>query len=223
MGGCADDKELKLGDAQMFLNQWFQGPSETAKPVCHAFGELMFPAASCDDMYEHAKLIDPTSRRVDRINPLECFGYGPQKVCGDFVEVWYRSKDLSGRDIKEGVVVKRDDGVFRLYWYRSDLLFTTLADRSDNADSKDQQADNDQTLLESTYNQMVAEHPELYQYPPCLNDIRVSSSTMVGKPIKLQHIRSTEISERAARCAVELCFALVGQKLTTLCPREHHD
>lgn len=227
LGGCTGGEQRTLNEAQVFLDQWLKQASAelngTNQPSCHGYGELMFPAASCADMYEHAKRINPASRVLDRVNSLDCFGSGPQRVCGEFVEIWYRSKDASGRDIKEGAVVKRDDGEFRLYWYRSDLLFTTLAKRAEQAERSLDEANPNQGVLTSSYNQLVALHPELYQYPPCLEDIRVSSSTMIGAPMKLQNLQPTDVHQRAAQCSIDICFAAVGQKLTTLCPKEYHD
>ena len=112
MGGCDTSEQDTLLEAQAFLDQWLQ-PSgdesgEITQPNCHGYGELMFPAASCADMYEHAKRIDPSSRVLERISSMDCFGTGAQRVCGDFVEIWYRSRDASGRDIKEGAVVNNE-------------------------------------------------------------------------------------------------------------------
>jgi hypothetical protein len=227
LGGCNEGEQRILNEAQIFLNQWFElaakATPEGSEPSCHGYGELMFPAATCLDMHQHAKLIDPSSRTLERMSSLECFGSGQQRVCGDFVEIWYASKDATGRAIKEGAVVKRDDGKYRLYWYRSDLLFTTLENRAEQAAELSNQIDPAQTLLQSSYNQVVAAHPELYQYPPCLDDIRISSSTMIGEPIKPQNVEPTDIHQRAEQCADEICFALLGQKITALCPRKHHD
>lgn len=220
LGGCDNGKHNTLDDAQAFLELWFEqaatADSALSAPTCHGYGELMFPSASCEDMYGHAQLINPASRSLDRINALDCFGRGTQRVCGDFVEIWYRSADASGRAIKEGAVVKRDDGKFRLYWYRSDLLFTTLELR---AEQLAKTPDPHQSTLQSLYNLVVSAHPELYQYAPCLEDIRVSSSTMIGVPLRPKNIQPSNIQQRAANCSIDICFAAVGQKLATLCPR----
>ncbi len=227
LGGCNDGKQNTLDDAQAFLGLWFEqavaADSAISAPTCHGYGELMFPSASCEDMYGHARLINPASRTLDRINALDCFGSGSQRVCGDFVEIWYRGADASGREIKEGAVVKRDDGKFRLYWYRSDLLFTTLELRAEQAERMAETLEPQQSMLQSLYNLVVRAHPELYQYAPCLEDIRVSSSTMIGALVRPEHIQPNDIQQRAANCSIDICFAAVGQKLTTLCPRQHHE
>ena len=102
LGGCNDGKQNTLDDAQAFLGLWFEqavaADSAISAPTCHGYGELMFPSASCEDMYGHARLINPASRTLDRINALDCFGSGSQRVCGDFVEIWYRGADASGSD-----------------------------------------------------------------------------------------------------------------------------
>ena len=217
-GGCGDTQQQTLAHAESFLSQWFANNNASQPATCHAFGLLMFPAASCDDMQRHAAQVVPESRKRERIRALECFGDGAQRACGEFVEIWYASQDRSGRQIKEGAVVKRDDGKFRLYWYRSDLLFTTLSQRAEAAEQPMTAVEQAQDRLSAVYNEMVNNHSELYAYPPCLDDVRVSSTTMLGSAFNHRAADPGEINRRASGCASQMCFALIGKKVATLCP-----
>ena len=217
-GGCGNTQQQTLLDAENFLVQWLANSNASQPATCHAFGLLMFPAASCADMQEHAAQVVPESRKRERIKALECFGDGGQRACGEFVEIWYASRDRRGRPIKEGAVVKRDDGKFRLYWYRSDLLFTTLTQRAEAAEQSMTAAEQAQDRLSAVYNEMVNNHSELYAYPPCLDDVRVSSTTMLGSAFNHSAADPGEINRRASSCASQMCFALIGQKVATLCP-----
>ena len=217
-GGCGDAEKQTLADAERFLQQWLNTSYEEQTASCHAFGLLMFTAASCADMQQHASLVAPQSRLRERIQTLECFGEGAQRVCGEFVEIWYQSQDRLGREIKEGAVVKRDDGIFRLYWYRSDLLFTTLANRAEAAEQLNDRADHEHARVQAAYNELINSHAELYAYPPCLDDVKASSSTMIGSSFRLAAADPAEIDRRASACSTQLCFALIGQKVATLCP-----
>ena len=217
-GGCGDTQQQTLAHAESFLSQWFANNNASQPATCHAFGLLMFPAASCDDMQQHAAQVVPESRKRERIRALECFGDGAQRACGEFVEIWYTSQDRSGRQIKEGAVVKRDDGKFRLYWYRSDLLFTTLSQRAEAAEQSMTTVEQAQDRLSAVYNEMVNNHSGLYVYPPCLDDVRVSSTTMLGSAFNHRAADPGEINRRASGCASQMCFALIGKKVATLCP-----
>lgn len=217
-GGCGNTQQQTLLDAEDFLIQWLASSNASQPATCHAFGLLMFPAVSCEDMQYHAAQVVPESRKRERIKALECFGEGGQRACGEFVEIWYASQDRRGRPIKEGAVVKRDDGKFRLYWYRSDLLFTTLTERAEAAEQSMTEAEQAQNRLSAVYNEMVNNHSELYAYPPCLDDVRVSSTTMVGSAFNHSAADPGEINRRAGSCASQMCFALIGQKIATLCP-----
>ena len=63
-------------------------------------------------MYEHAKRINPASRVLDRVNSLDILAVARNECAAS---LWKSGTAAdSGRDIKEGAVVKRDDGEFRL-------------------------------------------------------------------------------------------------------------
>ena len=218
VGGCGNTEQQTLADAESFLGQWLTNNDASQPAKCHAFGLLMFPAASCEDMQQHAARVLPESRKRERIRTIECFGDGAQRACGEFVEIWYQSRDRLGREIQEGAVVKRDDGAFRLYWYRSDLLFTTLAERNEALEPSVIDAQQAQDRLTAVYNEMINHHSELYTYPPCLDDVRASTTTMVGTGFHPASADPVEIHRRASNCATQMCFALIGQKVATLCP-----
>ena len=218
-GGCGDKQQQTLADGERFVSTWLNNSDDKQSANCHAYGLLMFPAASCEDMQLHAAKVAPQSRKIERVQALECFGDGAQRVCGEFVEIWYQSQDRLGRTIKEGAVVKRDDGTFRLYWYRSDLLFTTLATRTEAAEQATDEADREHDRLTAVYNEMVNKHSELYAYPPCLADVKASSTTMLGTAFNHTTADPGEISRRANDCATQMCFVLIGQKIATLCPQ----
>ena len=82
-------------------------------------------------MIEHAARLDASTRRIDSVELLKCFGQGAKEVCGEFAEIWFNTQTMDGLDVKEGMVLKRDNEQFRLYWYRSDTLFTELNDRAE--------------------------------------------------------------------------------------------
>ena len=81
-------------------------------------------------MTEHAASLLPNTREIESVKLRECYGQGAKEVCGEFAEIWFRAQDAQGTEIQEGMVLKRDDGTFRMYWYRSDTLFTELTRRS---------------------------------------------------------------------------------------------
>ena len=72
-------------------------------------------------------------QRKDRVltaqRSLECFTVGSKRVCGSFFEFVFRSKSDSAKLVNEQALIKRDDDLYRLYLYRSDLFFTTLSKR----------------------------------------------------------------------------------------------
>jgi hypothetical protein len=126
--------------------------------------------------------------------------------------------DTRGNAIQEGAVLKRDDGVFRLYWYRSDALFTTLAKRAEsvNDDNNERALENKQAELEAVYAKIVQQQPALYQFVMC-TDASVSSSKLVGKPVNPQNISATDMASRAQQCPENFCLALVGKRIAPLC------
>ena len=218
LSGCAENPETIKSQGVAALNQWFATSATDNPPACHAFGLVKFHDASCADMYQHAAKIKPESRKITSTRLLKCFGQGAQELCGEFVEIWLQSADDRGNQIQEGAVLKRDDGVFRLYWYRSDALFTTLEKRQEQGDEfNNQQAWEDKaTALEAVYAEIVQREPALYQFVMC-TDAEVSSSKLVGKPISPQNITAADMTLRAKQCPENFCLTLVGKRIAPLC------
>ena len=218
LGGCSEDNEAIKTQGIKALNDWFLASATDNPPSCHAFGLVKFYDASCADMYQHAAKIKPESRTITSSQLLKCFGQGAQELCGEFVEIWLNSMDTRGNPIQEGAVLKRDDGVFRLYWYRSDALFTTLTKRAENTSDDDNERvlEDKQSELEAIYAEIVQRQPALYQFVMC-TDTSVSSSKLVGKPVHPQDISATDMASRAQQCPEIFCLALVGKRIAPLC------
>ena len=223
LSGCGPSPQDVQNQALQAAAHWFDQATASQSsgnqaPACHAFGLIKFPDASCEDMTEHAAKLIPETREVDSIDLLECFGQGAKEVCGEFAEIWFRSKNAQGTEIKEGMVLKQDDGVFRVYWYRSDTLFSELARRSEaeDADSLRAQLARQQQRLQAVYTQLVERDPAIYQFPPCI-DAQVRSSVMLGDLLASDEVSAQELEERAQNCSLQLCLALVGKKVAPLC------
>lgn len=169
-------------------------------------------------MIEHAASLLTDTREIDSVKLLECYGQGTKEVCGEFAEIRFRSQDSQGTEVQEGMVLKRDDGIFRMYWYRSDTLFTELARRSEaeEADSTQSRMALQQQRLQAVYTQLVERDPAIYRFPPCI-DARVRSSVMLGGLMAPNEVTGQELEERAKGCSLELCLALVGKKVAPLC------
>ena len=218
LSGCGEDSERIKTQGIKALNNWFLASASDIPPTCHAFGLAKFPDANCEDMYLHAAKIKPESRTITSSRLLKCFGQGSKELCGEFVEIWLNSVDQRDNPIQEGAVLKRDDGVFRLYWYRSDALFTTLTKRAEGGgDENNRRALEDkQALLEAVYAEIVQRQPALYQYVMC-TDATVSSSKLVGKPVNPADISAADMAVRAQQCPEIFCLALVGKRIAPLC------
>ncbi len=218
LGGCGEDNEAIKPQGIRALNDWFLAAATDNPPSCHAFGLVKFYDASCADMYEHAAKIKPESRTINSSKLLKCYGQGTQQLCGEFVEIWLTSMDSRGNTIQEGAVLKRDDGVFRLYWYRSDALFTTLTRRAENANyqNSEQALEDKQARLEAVYAEIVQRQPALYEFVMC-TDASISSSKLVGKPVSAKNINAADMASRAQQCPEKFCLALVGKRIAPLC------
>ena len=221
---CAPDPSITQSQALQAATQWFnqakafQEGDDIAPPDCHAFGLLKFTDAGCHDMIEHAARLDAATRRIESVELLKCFGQGAKEVCGEFAEIWFNTQTTDGVGVKEGMVLKRDNEQFRLYWYRSDTLFTELNDRAERreAGTKSGQMAAKQEQLNAIYTEMVERDPGVYAYPPCI-DARVTSSAMVGELIPQQAVTGLVLDRRAEQCAQDLCLALVGKRIAALC------
>ena len=190
----------------VFLRDWFQAGVVEDDSRCHGMGVLKHQEFSCMDMQNYAARIDPNSRKIMSTQAHECFG----SVCGQFLEIEMESADLGGNPVRENAVLKKDDGIIRLYWYRSDLM---LADyKAANPDPEEEK-----DPIQIAYDEITGRYPELYQFPPCLDE-RVSSSVLVGELAPKDQLNVVEIERLANECGDSFCFALVGQKIATLCP-----
>ena len=207
--GCVDQRAQRNEQALNLLNEWFAAAAagERSDNLCHGLGTLKHPEVSCADMLEHAARIDQATRHVERLKDMDCFG----DVCGAFVQIELTSRDQSGVEIRESALLKQDEGIFRLYWYRSDSLLEQL--RAAMPDSREDEKDPEQ----QAYDEITARYPALYQYPPCY-DIRVSSSNLRGELMRKNEINVATIDALAAQCGESFCFGLVGNKIAAVCP-----
>ncbi len=207
---CTDDVELKRDQGLEYLSGWFAAAAagERDDALCHAFGLLKHPDVSCATMLDHAARVDPAQRTIAGMTQMECFG----EVCGEFLQVEFDSRDPAGNEIRENALLKRDEGRYRLYWYRSDTLLAEL--RAGEPDAEEIDAKDPE---QQAYDALVARHPALYSYPPCFG-VRASSSNLRGKPADIEDIDPAAVETLAAECPDTFCFALVGSKIATLCP-----
>ena len=224
LGACTPDAEVTQSQALETAGRWLdqahasQAAKAAARPNCHAFGLIKFTDASCDDMIEHAAALNPATRRIDSVRLLKCFGQGIKEVCGEFAEIWFTTQNADGVSVREGMVLKRDNDAFRMYWYRSDTLFTQITDRAEReeAGTSTAQMAHRQEKLDAVYTQIVERDPGVYTYPACI-DARVSSSGMIGGLIKQENVTTAELDRRAAQCSKEFCLALVGKRIAAIC------
>ena len=219
---CTDPQTLQ-SQALETAGQWFDEAklsqlNDSQAPDCHAFGLVKFTDASCDEMVYHAGQLDAATRQIESVNLLECFGQGGKEVCGEFAEIWFNTETQDGIAIREGMVLKRDNEAYRVYWYRSDTLFTAIADRADRAEAQttNGRLASKQAELEAAYTQIVERDPGVYTYPACI-DARVSSSAIVGDLMVLSSVTTRAMESRASQCSVNLCIALVGKRIAALC------
>ncbi|MEM9621377.1 MAG: hypothetical protein AAF993_06990 [Pseudomonadota bacterium] len=194
--------------AEQFTLSWFTQAHQDVRGehLCHALGLLKHPQFTCDELLDHAADIIPDSRELVSITPRECIG----DVCGDFFELTFRSHTKNGADSEEIALVKRDDGVFRLYWYRSTSLLALL--QPANA-----QTPGEKSPEQAAYSALTERYPGLYQFPPCY-DIRVSSSNLMGELAAAEQLDPVQVEQAAATCGPSFCLAFVGRKVASVCP-----
>ena len=204
---CTDRVAETRQQSLAFVGGWFDKAQAGAQDenLCHGIGLLKHPSVDCSQMLRAAADIDPATRSLESINPQDCFS----SVCGEFIEIRFDSRDLAGNEVRETALLKRDDGQFRMYWYRSDgLLAQIRADNPIEAEEKDPQ--------QVAYDEIIARYPSLYSYPPCYG-VRVSSSNLAGDLMPIDAMDEAEIERLAATCPERFCFGLVGQKIAPVC------
>ena len=162
----------------------------------------------CDDYLAAAQGIDPASRAIQEIRELECF----EKVCGEFFEVRVTGTDNYGEHSEETVLLKRDDGVLKVYWYRSKLMLANIRRENERIEEASR------SPMQAAYGRLTEKYPALYQYPPCPDDLRASSSTLKGTPQREDELQSAAFEEWAQQCPDTFCLAMVGTKIAGLCP-----
>jgi hypothetical protein len=208
--GCEDSAAKLQVEVRDFLNGWYDQAAAGARDeaLCHGLGLLKHPEFTCTDMLEHASHIDRNTSSLPSITPLDCFA----GVCGELYEVALTSRDRSGNEISETHVLKRDEGMLRVYWYRSDTMMAAL--RAANPDQDEQAKD----PLQTAYDEVVARYPGLYEFTPCYG-VRASSSNLVGALMAKDAVDTEEVMRLAQSCGDNFCFGLVGDKIAPLCPR----
>ncbi len=207
--GCSDHQATEQAERLAFVSQWFDQANQGVREegLCHGLGLLKHPEFSCAQMLDHAAQVDPETRNLTGTSMHDCFG----GVCGEFIEMNFDSVTHAGAPISETALLKRDDGRLRLYWYRSDTLLAIL--QSTNPDPEE----DGREPLQVAYDELTALHPSLYRYPPCFG-VRPSSANLVGAIQTVQAINAEQVEALADDCGETFCFALVGNKIATLCP-----
>jgi len=205
---CTDRQALLQSEVDDFLSNWYAqaAAGKRDEGLCHGLGLLKHPAFTCVDMLDHAARVDRSSSSPSSITSIDCFA----GVCGEFYEVALSGRDNAGNEIRETHVLKRDDGMLRVYWYRSDTMMAALraANPAPDEDAKDP--------LQTAYDEIVARYPSLYEFPPCYG-VRASSSNMAGALMAKDAIDTDAVAHIAQSCGEKFCFALVGEKIAPLC------
>ena len=190
-----------------FLAQWFDQASagERDENLCHGLGLLKHPQFSCIEMLDYAARGDAASRTLTAFTKEDCV----QDVCGTFYELSFAGTDIAGNELDENTILKEDDGQLRLYLYRSNLMFSNIAEAQSEEEEKDPE--------QIAYDALTAQFPSLYEYPPCYG-VRPSSSNLAGELFEISAANVAALNEMAQKCPEKFCFALVGQKIAPLCP-----
>ncbi len=205
--GCAESASTTT-QALRSANDWFARAASGARTEeeCHGLGLLKHPQFTCAEYLDHASRVDAATREVQAIVERDAFG----GVQGTFYDITFNARDTAGNEIVETIVLKRDDGRSRVYWYRTDSLLALLkSEARDPTDDVDPQ--------QAAYDEIVARYPSLYQYPPCYQ-VRPSSANLVGELTAKDAIDVQHVEILAQTCGATFCFALVGEKIATLCP-----
>ncbi len=208
LASCQDSGPSDGERAVAFLADWFAKASagQRGDELCHGLGTLKHPQFTCAEMLAYAAEIDGASRTIKGTRSLKEFAGFP----GSFLETEIDSTSRGGEPVSETAVLKQDDGILRLYWYRSDLMLKKL---QAEADAQEEEKHPEQ----KAYDELVARYPVLYAYPPCYG-VRPSSSNLAGELVAMEEVDVDVIEGIAAECGTEFCFSVVGQKIAPLCP-----
>ena len=205
---CADQPDNAQQALQGSL-QWFEQAEagQRDEKLCHGLGLLKHAQHSCSEYLAEAAKIDHATRTVDAIEPLDCF----KDVCGVFFQLEFSGFDKAGNESRELLLIKRDNNISRVYWYRSKSMLDEVI--AANAIIENNAKD----PLQAAYDEITNRYPTLYSYPPC-HKVRASSSNLVAKPMSRHQLDPQQIDALAAACGANFCFSLVGQKIAALCP-----
>ena len=160
---------------------------------------------SCAELMDYAARGDVASRMVRSARTQDC----DEGVCGDFVQMMVEGVDDAGQPMEENILMKIDDGIARVYWYRSSLMLDQLT----TDEALEEQKDPEQIA----YDRLTALHSSLYAYPPCYG-VRPSSSNLTSDLVAMDAIDPDQMDQLASACGESFCFAFVGQKVAPLCP-----
>lgn len=196
-----NDHQSALAFTQGWFDQARAGVRDEA--LCHGLGLLKHPPFSCADLLDHAAQVK--QRNLTAVTPMDCM----ESVCGEFYELRFDGSDTAGNEASEIVVLKKDNGQLRMYWYRSTSLLKLLASPEDDPLEKSPE--------QRAYVNLTNRYPELYAWPPCYG-VRVSSSNLMAPLTPVDGIDVSKTSTLAAQCGPTFCFAFVGNKVASLCP-----
>ena len=207
---CADSGPSLEDQALTHARVWFQNAEDGARDdsLCHGLGLLKHAQFTCAQYLEHAARIDPSSREVVSITPHDSFG----STAGQYLEIYFTAYDRAGNEVEENLLLRRDEGQFRTYWYRTDSLLALLAP---SGSTEDNEVEKDP--LQRAYDEIIARYPSLYQYPPCYQT-RPTSANLAGELMPIDAMDVSTIDAIAATCDEAFCFALIGEKIAPLCP-----
>lgn len=192
--------------ADDFARAWLTAPFEAGDKRCHGLGLLKHPEFSCSDMQAYAHRVAPDSRTLEAVKVHDCV----VNICGDMVEVNFSAVDKANNPVEESIILKRDEGVIKLYLYRSNLMFKDYAAANPQTqDAKDP--------VQLAYDELTARYPSLYEFPPCYG-VRASSTTLIGALQAMDAVDVPFMETVAAECGNSFCFGLVGEKIAPLCP-----
>ena len=216
ISACKDKEDLNQHSALDAFNNWVLQNQSPGSDSCHAYGLIKHPETNCEEMLNHAGEVIHETRVITSIRSFECFG----SICGEFVELEIDSKNMLSQSVKEIAVLKKDNNVFKLYWYRTNSLLTVLELRakSDAKEINNSGLEAKEEQLNRVYIYLTNKIPELYQYPVCL-EIRVTSLNLIGNLMPVESVTLTDFTRRSKRCDKRLCIGMIGKKVAAVCDK----